>query len=175
MPPANERPTDLTDTWGRKNRRLLDRACAHCGNVFRPKRAASAYCSVPCARTKNGGHNKKAESWWTDAKGYIQGRVLENGRRVRVRAHRKIAEDHIGRQLLPDEDVHHKDGCKTNNSLDNLEVIPHGEHTRLSNSERTYQRGYRLNLSDAERAARADRMRAMRRAAVLKAQGAGHE
>jgi len=37
--------------------------------------------------------------------------------------HRLVAEEKIGRQLLPNELVHHKDENKQNNSPDNLEVV----------------------------------------------------
>jgi hypothetical protein len=39
----------------------------------------------------------------------------------------------------PDETLHHKDECKSNNRLDNLEPLTRGEHNRLHNAER--QRG----------------------------------
>lgn len=47
-----------------------------------------------------------------------------------VLEHRLMAEQMLGRRLQPDEDVHHKDGDKANNSPDNLEVILHSDHTR---------------------------------------------
>lgn len=43
---------------------------------------------------------------------------------------RVVMEKHLGRDLLPNEDVHHKDGDVTNNNIDNLEIILHGEHQR---------------------------------------------
>lgn len=42
--------------------------------------------------------------------------------------HRLLMEQHLGRKLYEWEDVHHKDENKLNNSLDNLEVMPRGEH-----------------------------------------------
>lgn len=45
--------------------------------------------------------------------------------------HRSIAEKKIGRALLPDEIVHHKDHNKRNNHPDNLEVMTRKEHSRL--------------------------------------------
>lgn len=48
-----------------------------------------------------------------------------------VRVHRMVMADHLGRKLLPTEEVHHKDGNPTNNDLSNLELIDGGEHTRL--------------------------------------------
>lgn len=54
-----------------------------------------------------------------------------NGKQVRE--HRVIMETHIGRKLLPHpfEVVHHKDGNKLNNSIDNLEIHTQGNHTIL--------------------------------------------
>jgi hypothetical protein len=40
-----------------------------------------------------------------------------------VYEHRLIAESTLGRTLFPGEQIHHRDGDKTNNAPDNLEVI----------------------------------------------------
>lgn len=40
-------------------------------------------------------------------------------------------EKSLGRKLVDDERVHHIDHDKTNNNIANLELIRHGEHTRL--------------------------------------------
>jgi len=45
--------------------------------------------------------------------------------------HRAIAQESLGRPLLSSEDVHHKDGVKTNNDPSNLEVIDHVAHINL--------------------------------------------
>lgn len=42
----------------------------------------------------------------------------------RRRAHRLVAEEMLGRQLLPGEVVHHRDGHKSNNLPENLLVLP---------------------------------------------------
>lgn len=49
----------------------------------------------------------------------------------KVRAHRWIMEQHIGRPLTADEHVHHIDGNPLNNELSNLQVIDGSEHMRL--------------------------------------------
>ena len=158
----------LLDSWGRENRLLADKICAHCGEVFRPARSTSAYCSVQCARKKNGGNNKKqGGSWWINVNGYVEGRVDNR----RVKKHRMVVETVLGRPLLPTEDVHHKNGNKLDNSPENLEVVDRSEHSRLHNSGREYKRGYKLKISEAERFARSERMKSMRRAAIAKATG----
>lgn len=48
-----------------------------------------------------------------------------------VLEHRLVAEEMLGRRLGPDEDVHHVDGDKTNNSRENLLVVRHDAHAEL--------------------------------------------
>lgn len=45
--------------------------------------------------------------------------------------HRLIYEDHYGVTLLSSTDIHHIDGNKTNNSIENLEAISHSQHSKM--------------------------------------------
>lgn len=45
--------------------------------------------------------------------------------------HRVVMENKIDRNLLPGEDVHHKDENKSNNASDNLEVLTKSEHSKI--------------------------------------------
>ena len=49
--------------------------------------------------------------------------------------HRLIAEEALGRMLRSDEHVHHRNGIKDDNRLDNLEVLDQATHARLSLAE----------------------------------------
>lgn len=93
-----------------------------------------------------------------NARGYREIRV--NGRVVKE--HRHIVEQHLGRKLGRDEDVHHLNGVKADNRIENLQVVDHHEHTKITNAGRTYRRGFRMNLTDVQRAARSERMKRMR-------------
>lgn len=55
-------------------------------------------------------------------KRYTRVRDPETG--TRLLAHRVLAQQQLGRPLLPGEVVHHRDGDSTNNAPDNLLVLP---------------------------------------------------
>ena len=54
-----------------------------------------------------------------------------NGVNGYVMEHRLVMESHIGRLVARDEAVHHIDGDKLNNALENLHLLRHGDHTAL--------------------------------------------
>ena len=53
-----------------------------------------------------------------------------------VLQHRIVAENQLGRMLLDNEIVHHKDENKKNNEESNLEVLDRVEHLRLHGQEK---------------------------------------
>ena len=164
MPPAKRPRSGLIDTWGRRNRTLPDYSCQQCGQSFHPRRAGAKYCSRPCMWANNGGHNRKdAPMWWKDSRGYISGQVWAGEKRRHVKQHRWLMEQHLGRPLEGHEDVHHINGDKMDNRIDNLRVMVHGTHSQHHNKGRIYKRGYTLDLTDTERQRRADFMRQLRR------------
>ena len=149
----------LLDSIGRNNRKIPDKNCEVCGILFRPIDSKKRCCSRACGYKirKSLPHNKDKGVGWIDPRGYIQIRI---GGKC-VRQHRHVMEVFLGRKLDPKEDVHHINGIKTDNRVENLQVINHADHTRITNN-REYKKGYKLDLSYDARRARAERMKVNR-------------
>ncbi len=57
----------------------------------------------------------------------------DSGKKTTVLEHRELMEKFIGRKLLSNEHVHHKDENKLNNSIDNLEILTAADHAAHHN------------------------------------------
>lgn len=74
-----------------------------------------------------GDDNPKAKSRkWHLENGY----VVKNENGKRIFEHRLVMEKHLGRKLKRTEVVHHIDGSRSNNKIDNLMLFPNNRAHR---------------------------------------------
>lgn len=113
--------------------------CSQCGIQFIPLKPQVQLCSKKCANEAlRANRGPKSRFWrggkYADAHGYIvinisaltpEERILavEPGRKLSIiREHRLVMAKHLGRILTKREIVHHKNGIRTDNRLENLEL-----------------------------------------------------
>ena len=108
----------------------MERQCEYCKKTFQPKDKRNRirrFCSVKCASTNTAKKRYNTKGWIISTKGYKQ--ILVNGKYIME--HRLIMEAHLGRKLKETEVVHHIDGNKQNNSIQNLIVMTKEQHDKI--------------------------------------------
>lgn len=73
----------------------------------------------------------------------------EPGQKPR-RVHRVLAEEMLERPLLPSEVIHHRDGDKTNNNPENIEVLPSQTHHMVLEHYQRRERSGIVHLFDLD-------------------------
>ena len=122
---------------------LIYQECGHGFVVNRPSRANARYCSRKCmglATRGDKGHQWKG-GWYERLDGYFARIVERDGKRTSVLQHREVMEKHLDRKLKTSEHVHHLDGDKKNNSIDNPVVLNSSVHVQLHMAGRDRPKG----------------------------------
>lgn len=89
-----------------------------------------------------------------------------------VREHRLVVANHLGRMLDPSELIHHVNGVRTDNRIENLQIVTHAEHMRIEQTGRKRSDETRAKMSKAQRGLKKSPFSAEGRARMAEAQRA---
>jgi hypothetical protein len=113
--------------WIKKKKTKVNRRCENCGKQIYPDAKYCGSCKQVGERNNNwlGGVNFNSQGY---KRIKLPGHPLANGDGY-VFEHRLVMEAHIGRTLLPSEIVHHINGDRLDNRIENLMLFPgHRQH-----------------------------------------------
>lgn len=113
--------------------------CLVCGKNFEHRDKRRKFCSKKCFYCSNRGENSK--NWrgglTTDRDGYelVRNTNHPNANKAGyIRKHRLIMENTLGRYLENEEIVHHINGIKNDNRIDNLQLLNKSTHFTVGHS-----------------------------------------
>ncbi len=137
-------------------------ACEGCGKerwvILRQGKPRTSFC-VKCANKRNAKNTLGANhhNWkggkFKDVHGYIYTRIYPvnfffnmANKAGYVKEHRLVIAKYLGRCLQTWEEIHHKNGIRDDNRIENLELTTKGSHTIAHSMG--YKDGYAKGLQD---------------------------
>lgn len=98
--------------------------CKFCNQQFEiinNQKGKRIYCSTECYNNDSIGNP------------YLSGPYYRcsDGNNQQLNYHRYLIQQHLGRKLLSNEHIHHIDGNKLNNTIDNLMIVSPSDHRKL--------------------------------------------
>jgi len=126
-------------------------SCEYCGVSFparEDKRAKGQerYCSRSCSMKARHVHNPltgPSHPQWKGGSTRMEGYVFIRVGRKYIQEHRLVMATHLGRALRGDEHVHHINGDRADNRVENLMLLSSSEHSRLHGVARGGLNGHR--------------------------------
>lgn len=111
--------------------------CQECGSPTKSDRPSRIpkYCSVTCRNRATAKSRSTTRGWIKAPKGYILIRDPQNEMASRdgyVMEHRLVMAKAIGRPLRKNEVVHHLNGVKDDNRIENLQLMRAADHNRFT-------------------------------------------
>ena len=96
----------------------VPRAAQYC--AMHEKRIATTGTPGPIGRLRR--EMGTGTDWYMNDQGYIVKVNNFGGVRTTIRQHTEVMEEYLGRKLLPRENVHHRNGIRHDNRIENLEL-----------------------------------------------------
>lgn len=133
---SDERNKFTCQNCGKEEHRARKRESGG-GRIYREQKYCSYDCKIEAQKKKaqhkfeSGGYKKH-----TKRHGYVWITVPElsrSGGKKSILEHRYVMSKHLGRDLLPEETVHHINGVRSENNIENLELFSsrHGPGQRV--------------------------------------------